>query len=167
METKDEIKAALDKVAAEHTAGPGLYDSEWTHRIKEELGALGKSKGYYTYGLKNSPHCDDGEFMFDLCWLDYGEQRTGDKNSRLKRVPLALESEWLRPGDVDDDFQKLLIVRADLKVMVFGAKTKQDFLSTVDRLGRWVNEFEPTSPSERFLLCGWCSDSRGFKYAEV
>lgn len=47
-----EIKAALDKVDTEHSAGPGFYDREWTRRIKEELGALGRRKGYYTYGLK-------------------------------------------------------------------------------------------------------------------
>ncbi|MGF1594431.1 MAG: hypothetical protein ACFCUW_14195 [Kiloniellaceae bacterium] len=158
----DEIKAALNKVAAEHAGGPGLYDNEWTRRIKEELGALGKSKGYYTYGLKNSPHCHDGEFMFDLCWLDYGEE-----DKWLKQVPLVLESEWLRPGDVDDDFQKLLIARAGLRVMVFGAKTREEFSSTVDRLRRWVNEFEATVSSDQFLLCGWCSDTSSFRYAEI
>lgn len=100
--------------------------------------------------------------MFDLCWLDYGEEDTW-----LKRVPLVLESEWLRPDDVDDDFQKLLIARADLRVMVFGAKTREEFSSTVDRLRRWVDEFEASIPGDRFLLCGWCNDTSGFRYVEI
>ncbi|MEQ8354156.1 MAG: hypothetical protein RH942_01350 [Kiloniellaceae bacterium] len=160
---QEEIKAVLDTINAEHMAGPGLYSGEWTRRIKEELGALGKSKGYYTYGLKNSPlHCDDGEFMFDLCWLDYGKEDTW-----LKKVPLVMECEWLGPDDVDDDFLKLLIARADLRVMIFSASTGDEFRATVERLRRWIVEFEDGNSSDRFLLCGWCSDGRKFEHAET
>lgn len=163
MTLVSEIKAALDMVNAEHSNGPGLYDHEWTRRIKEELGALGKRKGYYTYGLKNSPlHCHDGEFMFDLCWLDYGTEDTW-----LKRVPLVMECEWLGADDIDNDFLKLLMARADLRVMIFGTQTSEESQDTVQRLRRWIKEFEGSERGDRFLLCGWCGDTRGFLYADA
>lgn len=112
-----------------------MHDREWTRRIKEELGTLGRRKEYYTYGLKNSPdHCHDGEFMFDLCWLDYGKE-----NTWLKR-PLVMECEWLGADNIDDDFLKLLVTRAELRLMIFGAQTEEEFRRTVQRLQRWIDE---------------------------
>lgn len=163
MKLTDEIKAALGKVDAEHSDGPGLSDREWTRRIKEELGAMGKHKGYYAYGLKGAPeHCDDGEFMFDLCWLDYGQGDTW-----LKRIPMAMECEWRSADDIDDDFLKLVVTRADLKVMIFGAQTHAQFDEIVKRLRQWKEAFEAGSPNDEFLLCGWCGDTRAFKFHTI
>lgn len=55
-----------------------------------------------------------GEWLFDLCMLEWNE------HGYLARMPLALECEWGNDDAILDDFQKLIVCRADLRVMIFG-----------------------------------------------
>ena len=56
----------------------------------------------------------DREWLFDLIWFENSPEK------HLKRLVLALESEWNRhPDEILYDFEKLLVAHAPLKVMVF------------------------------------------------
>jgi hypothetical protein len=82
-------------------------DGEWTSVVLEELRKLGKEK-----------HCevspdrvnDERAFVLDLVWW---------KNAELMDIALAVESEWGRNRDVLNDFGKLLVIKAPLKLMVY------------------------------------------------
>ena len=154
----EDLKAALKKVCDKHRAGAGLTDTQWTDRIKKEIGALAEPRGYdaYAVGLP-----DGGEFLYDLCWLQY------DKGGYLLRAPLILESEW---GDVDaihDDFQKLLLGCTDLRVMIFSARTEKEMRETIEVLRTSVNTFTGNASEADYLLCCWCSETREFEYEHI
>ena len=60
----DEIREALDNIAASLTAKEEWSDKAWTTHIKEEIAKLGQQMHYFVYGIANSPHAHDGEFVF-------------------------------------------------------------------------------------------------------
>jgi hypothetical protein len=52
-------------------------------------------------------------WLWDMTWVELSE-------GKLIDLPLALESEWLRTFDeILFDFEKLLVCRARLRVMIF------------------------------------------------
>ena len=54
-----------------------------------------------------------GEWLYDLIFLEY------DDHGCLERTPLVAECEWGNKDEIDDDFQKLLVARANVRVMIF------------------------------------------------
>ncbi len=65
-------------------------------------------------------NADFGEWLFDMIWLKYDQQQ------RMEGVYLVAESEWGSKEDVLDDFQKLLVARATVRVMVYDAHNAGD-----------------------------------------
>jgi hypothetical protein len=91
----------------------GRSDTEWTTHIKCGVGQIGLDAGLLATA-SGYPTPADQEWLFDLIWFENSEQK------HLKRLVLALESEWNRhPDEICYDFEKLLVARAPLKVMVF------------------------------------------------
>ena len=68
---------------------------------------------------------------------------------------MVAECEWGNFGDIEDDFQKLLVARASLRVMVCDGWWQPDDnegRSTVDRLRQWIREFNGSRPGDTYLL---------------
>lgn len=54
-----------------------------------------------------------GNGFFDMVWYEE------DEDKRLDRLPLAMESEWSKNyGEIKYDFEKLLVARAECKLMI-------------------------------------------------
>ncbi len=130
--------------------------TEWTRAIKNEIGRLGSSLGYEVYASS----CDfakDGEWLFDLTWADY------DNDQYLRSIPLALESE-LMPSQVIDDFCKLLVSRAEHRVMVFCAGNKTLMKSKIEEMIDEVKNSKMTEPGDRYLLACWIENKYKFYF---
>lgn len=88
-------------------------DRAWTTAIKHGIGNIGLSAGFLA-GASGFPTANDHEWLYDLIWF---------RNSRenyLEELILALESEWeVDPDEIYYDFEKLLVARAPIKVMIF------------------------------------------------
>ena len=153
MTVVDEIKAVLDHVA--ETTSVTELGRVWTANVISGLKEVGVRKGYRVYGSKCES--DGHEWVFDLCWLEYTD-------GWLKSMPLALESEWHGWSNAQDDFQKLLIARAELKVFVFSARTVEKATQDLRDLRRYVAEFKGPGPDGDYLLCCWCNATRKFTY---
>jgi hypothetical protein len=153
-----EIKDAIETVCKEHNSGEGLTDAAWTAGIKREIGERGKSKDCHVCGAGLQ---DGGEFLYDLCWLQY------DKGGYLLRAPLVLECEWGNGDDIHDDFQKLQLASADLRVMIFSARMEREMANTMDMLKTSVEKFTGNTASGDYLLCCWCSENRAFEYTHI
>lgn len=136
----------------------GASDKEWTREVLTKIGKLAKDHGSLAYTSKGEPK--RGEWLYDLCWLDY--EGDGEK-AKLLRMPLALESEWGTDQDVADDFQKLMVSRAELRVMVFGGRNTTTE-KTVDLLASYVRSFKDGAESDRYLLAGYDGDKIGFRF---
>src|SRR5260221_6450866 len=81
----------------------------WTRTVISRLARVGRQRGYAACGHG----CGNTERMCDLLWLKY------DANEKLLGALLALECEWGKAQHVAYDFSKLLLTRADLRVMIF------------------------------------------------
>ena len=68
-----------------------------------------------------------------------------NEQDRVKGVPLVAEIEWGNRGDVWDDFQKLLVARAGVRVMIF-----DDHAGLLEELREHVRQYR--NGGDRYLL---------------
>ena len=108
---------------------------DWNEKIKEVLRRLGKEKGY---GVYPDPEEKNGEWLLDVIWLD---RKTG-------AIRLAAESELGSEGEALDDFQKLLCIKAPLKIMIYYVY-KKPFLN---KFGDYMTNFDQHVRGEHYLL---------------
>lgn len=152
------IKDAFKALARHDREIGGLSSKRWSGRVFSALGKIGQGSGYRVYAQGNPPNTHGPSFLYDLCWLKY------DQHTCLKRCGLILECEWGNARQIDDDFQKLLIGRADLKVMVFQRRTDARVKELFTEMARWIDRFDQAIPGENHLMCGWSFESRDFQF---
>ena len=158
----NEVRNRLDMLFPEPDLG-------WTDAVKIALceackecdpqcqlfanGVLGVDKG----GL-----ADGGEFLFDVTCLQY------DCNGYQRGVPLVAECEWGGKARIYYDFEKLLLARADVRVLVFDGRFwsgAEDAENRFEVLARYINTSEQTVPGETFLLAAWMKGK--FEYCRI
>ncbi len=123
-------------------------DSEWTKEIMNLLGKLGKENGFYVCGTDCKQY-GQGEWLYDLVWLIISD-------SYLVDVPLILECEWsTNLEDISEDFLKLLVGRAQHRVMIFQKKTLDEVKETISKLESHVIRFKGTQRGDRYLFIGF------------
>lgn len=85
---------------------------EWTRRVINALIQLGIEE---EYAPCPNPEYSWGEWLYDVIWLQVDE----DNIDRVLSVPLVAEVEWGNQDEIWSDFQKLLVARANVRVMIF------------------------------------------------
>jgi len=137
-----------------------LRDGEWTKEVKTAACRIGQSLGYCTAasgvdGSAVGPNPHYGEWLYDVCWLKYN-----DPPEHLLSAPMVLECEWPNNAfDVRDDFQKLLLAKSDLKVMIF--EDKKIDCSVTEMFGQlkhYVRGFEGHRRQDAWLFIGYKHD---------
>jgi|GEM_PF-7016795 len=98
--------------------------------------ATGKSRG--------------GEWLYDLCWLEY----VAPDSDVIVGMPLALESEWGNDTEILEDFQKLLVSRAALRVMIFGERNRSTEC-TKKTLCKQIESYRDGDVDDRYLLAAY------------
>ena len=152
-EVETEIVAALNKMVSS-ADWRSWSTGRWTREIKDQIGPIGEKRKWSVWAEK-CRYSGNGEWLFDMTWLHYS------KDNRLLEVPLVLESEWA-PGDINDDFQKMLLARAHHRVMIFDRKTRDEAMEIVHDLVAQVEAFRGTQSNDRYLFAFWCSMSGKF-----
>tara|TARA_R110002110_G_scaffold85816_4_gene223699 strand:- start:32918 stop:33385 length:468 start_codon:yes stop_codon:yes gene_type:complete len=138
-------------------------NKEWTAVIKSELCRVGGGNPFgYRVAASGVTKKDYGEWLYDVVWLDYAE---GDTRQLLS-VPFVAESEWGNDGDINDDFEKLLVARADVRLMIFG-EANPDNDATVERLKSYVNGFSGTQKGDVYLLAMYENREAWFRYCRI
>lgn len=87
-------------------------DGEWTHELKSTIRELFQSDGTNeTHVRCSDPDRGNHEFLLDVVVWD---------RSSGEGVTLAVESEWTQHHEaIAEDFWKLIVVKSQLKLMVF------------------------------------------------
>ncbi len=154
------LKAALEEMATCTEASSWRDDARWTREVKNRVARLGRDRGFCVCASS----CDlahSGEWLFDLSWLDH-------RGCLLTRVPLALECEW-DAGGAGDDFQKLVVARADERVMVFVTSDAVTATVAIESLLENVSSFSRTTVGDRYFFACWqerrADGCKGFSYA--
>lgn len=157
---ESEVIQELKKVEARGRYFPNRY-APWTKAILKILAVLGRSMSCKVYTSKGNPRGDPdvGEWLYDQVWIRY------DRNDYMKSVPLVLESE-LGTNKLDrlNDFCKLIIARADHRVMVFGAS---DSAHAQGIIGEFVKEVEQSGISrarDRYLFAALLESDGSFYF---
>jgi hypothetical protein len=158
MSYEERIIALLDDVNAGLVGSNDWSDDLWTKAIKRRLIQEGHKNSCKVYTSGFDGVADGGEWLFDLSWLVY-------EDGKVKRVEMVLESEWKLAG-VDDDFQKLLLARAQLRVMIFQVRTQEEFNDQISHLCEQVNIFEQAEIGDRYLFSCWVAEDRCFLHRE-
>jgi hypothetical protein len=96
-----------------------------------------------------------------MIWIKPGSEGT------ILDLVLALECEW-RMGQEIYDFQKLLLARADHRVMVFQGNL-QHRTNTIAKMREGIKQFAKSSAGDRYLFACWDrepsrSSERNFYY---
>ena len=156
---EQKIQAVLDSIADSDRKNRGFSDARWTKLIKLGLRSLGQELGHdvSAFGLEKS-----SEWMFDLMW----SRQTED--DYFERVALAVEIEWkMDEENIFRDFEKLLVAKAPLKLMVFQQASKGGVAARVKNLTRAIRKFKGKFASERYLIAGYSCETSTFHYSIV
>jgi hypothetical protein len=157
-----QIARELDRVIPEGERRGVPADASWTMRIKERICGLGHRNGF---GVRadGCSEADTGKWLFDLVWV---EKQT--ETERLTRLPLAMQFEWGRELEgIVDAFEKLLVVKAGHKVIVFQGSSRDAVHNVMMILVDRIRSFQPLSSDERCLLAGYSFDKQVFVYEPV
>ena len=141
-----EVRLSLTKVGSRLSG-----KKESTKDIKTALCKAGRSLGFRTAAQDvDKTVKDDGEWLFDVVWmtLDWKPSR------QLKRIHLVVESEFGNVGDIADDFEKLLVARSDVRLMVFKKCNKSKVEEEFNRLEKEAREFCQRQSGDYYILAG-------------
>ena len=116
----------------------------------------GQKNGYYVCVSKVNA-ANHGEWLYDMTWL----RRDGDQ---LTDVRLVLELEWGYFPEVHEDFEKLLLAKANLRCMIFWAANQQNAVGNIQALLNQVLEFQKTARGDNYLFCVWLEDEARFDF---
>ena len=151
------IMNGFNKFEGDGGVKPDGGGSWWTKKIKTLLCKIGKDLDYYTCASQVDKYVVQGEWLFDVAWLDWEE-----KDKKLKSVPLVAECEWGDRDHIRDDFQKLLVARADIRLMVCDAgwvcRDDSKAHKTAEQLCNWIKGFKGSQAGDTYLLVAWERD---------
>jgi hypothetical protein len=130
--------------------------------IKDALGRLGRSLGYRVSSPEAGRHPSPREWLLDVVWWQPGAG-----------TMMAANWEWGNAGDIMHSFEKLMSVKAPLKLMVFGTRQagaeRPDILLRTDSdailqaLGAALIDFSQHLEGETYLLLEYMEDTSAFR----
>ena len=130
----------------------------------------GEDRQLWTYASRVDPCKTDGripacfhggEWLFDALWY-----LADKKDEFMRSIPLVAECEWAQGGDVIDDFQKLLVARADVRVMVWEVgRIGPQGKNVLEEMRDWIRNYN-AAKLDIYLLAearsingkSWCFD---------
>lgn len=148
---------------------------ELTQTVLTTLCKLGKELDYTTWATSRHPYripdeyCDGGEWIYDVCWLQYPSD--DHYHRRLISVPMVAECEWDHLGYIEQDFSKLLLAKATLRVMVYDSYwTGGDVAAINNKLCELVGSFNGALGDIYLLIAMvWddSSETNRFEFAKI
>ena len=163
------IQALLEKFKTMVRDEPSKMDqhtSQWTSSVLTALCSAGRQLGYSVWASSNfvdKQDKDGGEWLYDVTWCEY-------ENNFLKSVPVVAECEWGALGYIKDDFEKLILARAAVRVLVFEGKyCKNGAEALANKFCDWVGAFEGSQKGDTYLLVGYEEDEKNwcFQYFKI
>ena len=133
---------------------------EWTRAVKTELCEIGRSRFNYKVGASGVNNGGFGEWLYDVTWLEYERERDGLKwpATALIEAHLVAECEWGNDRNneyIIEDFEKLLLARAGIRLMIFNGFNQADSERIAERLAKKVGKFKDSRAEDDWLLAAW------------
>ncbi|MGH7949076.1 MAG: hypothetical protein ACREQF_07630 [Candidatus Binataceae bacterium] len=163
----DRIQLAnrVEQEAKDSFGGTRLVDflrTGWrsaTDSVKKTFCDLGRELGFQV-AAAGYRGADQGEWLYDMVWYVL-------EDGLMVRQALVLESEWKhgvpvgQSVEVDDDFQKLVQARADVRVWISTSPNPQMARQHITNCKTQVAKFSGTVPGDTylFIIADWTSAS--------
>ena len=156
----DVLHDVLDRLPREADEGGWEKSStSWTKRLISQIRDAGSSLGFE---VRPGPRANRGSgWLYDMVWL-------GRRNDQLVESFLVLESEWEpTPGKIFEDFEKLLLARAAVRVMVFNRRKVSQVRDTFVEMEKCIRAYSMGQANDFYFLAGLAWDTGAFEYHEV
>ena len=160
---KKGIAKALDEMA---TPLRDNYSARtWTAAVLDTLTNEGNSHPFVTETCApktKAPKATWGsEWLFDACWLRYGK----DKDQTTRNLVLAAECEWWArtPFQHRNDFDKLVVAKADLRLLICEVWAEKDVKPLVDAFKRYASDFNG-SKGDKYMISCWVHNTKEFSH---
>ena len=122
----------------------------WTKAVATKLCEIGRDFGYQVGASKvDGPNRDWPEWLYDVTWLEY------DSGGLLVDAPLVAECEWGNFGNIKDDFEKLLLARVGVRLMIFDGNYEPGSKGIAERLAGMARKFNGSRAEDAWLLASW------------
>lgn len=159
-ELADLVRRTLEKIAAIDRTPAQDTVAQWTYSIKKEFAMLGLELGHRVCACGSGLPEVEPEWLFDMVWYRYNDP----KEKILAALPFAMESEWHLSMDcIREDFEKLLVCKADLCLMICGA-WKPQFERVLEYFDVSVKKFGHGPPGSLILVALYSYDREEFEY---
>ncbi len=114
----------------------------------------------YRYATNVDEGAAEGnEWLYDVTGLEY------DSDEFLVRVALAAECEWGAQDQIYYDFEKLLLARADLRVMVFDGYRQPGYNEIFQVFAQYIGRCAHTGVGDAWLFGAWTEEQ--FVYRQL
>ena len=160
QQMKKVIKDALDRVALP-LAAKGMKDTSiWTAAALGAVTKAGNRLNFYTCAAAKQASYNS-EWLFDACWLEY-------EGDLFRRVVLVAECEWwaANPAEYEDDFAKLVVAKADLRLFICEVQNQEKADELVKWLRQYASGFNATWGDEYLISC-WVIDDQKFVHESL
>ena len=139
------IRKGLDSL--EVTTSDG--NPAWTKAIETKLCEIGRSFDFQVGAATvDKENRDWGAWLYDVTWLEYND-------GQVVAAPLVAECEWGNFERIKDDFDKLLLARAGVRLMIYEGNRKcgsNRSKEVTDELARRIREFTDSRAEDAWLL---------------
>jgi hypothetical protein len=154
----EKLLRELIRGVKEHDSGRTLNkrgNKSWTEAVKSSLKEIAKKchpasvRCYYT---KAEPSMR--EFLLDVVWWDEG---------KFEGASLACECEWHRsPEAIREDFGKLLVIKAPLKLMIFASSNGRQSDLVRSKLEEYLKSYKHHVQGETYLVLDLVPEPRAW-----
>ncbi|MYI24622.1 MAG: hypothetical protein F4109_04230 [Gammaproteobacteria bacterium] len=158
-ETAAAVLAALDECGDLECTG--WHRARWTQETLTALCKHGREHQFTPWANSRvaQQYRNGGEWLYDCCWLDY-------QDDVLLAIPMAAECEWGSIDEIRDDFQKLLVSNAQVRVMICAAWCIDDDhqgQATAQQICDWVRDFTGTRDGDCYVLAAYQRQDNRFR----
>ena len=107
-----------------------------------------------------------GEWLYDVTWTEYSRGYEPGIQNQMLDVHLVAECEWGNFAEVKKDFEKLLLARATLRLMVYDGNQDPGSDAIADQLAKYITHFRGTLDPDAWLLASLerDADTGGFSF---
>ena len=124
-------------------------DTVWTKAIETKLCEIGQGFGFQVGAKVPETNRDRREWLYDVTWLEC------DRDGRVIEASLVAECEWKEPREINYDFDKLLLARAGVRLMVYDGNYGAGSKWIAEQLATRVRKFNCSTAEDIWLLAAW------------
>lgn len=127
--------------------------THWTKAIKAELCNRGRALGCRARASGVGFSREFGrEWLYDVTWTEYNRGYEPGAQNQLFAVHLVAECELGNFAEIKEDFEKLLLARATLRLMIYHGNQDPGSDAIADQLAEYVTSFRDTNAPDAWLF---------------